>query len=394
MSGNLDNDRAVTTGKMYPIDLAPQKITIVKSVTNSEVKMAHLMSSQPKNSGSSQLGSHSSAASGMMRPGLAQILSPNVSSQTQMIVSGSPILQGTQIVLNVGSQLGGANNLMVNSSVRTLPPTVRVLPPLSHHNSRPVQLSSVSVSSASNVLVSKGVNVGVTSHVPRGLVAGASLALRPVTPSSVEHGARLERPGARWCTARGPASARTCQPISHTLMLSHSPQLLKHSNIWYSARRVPSRADAEPGARRYRSTTIAASAEKLPTSQARTRSATPQRARGRGGRTWQRGAGAVRGAPPPCRRPPLPAPTTSQTPPGITALHFTRPGDVRRREPRPRDIVSIASQRHVLSSADGWKVHHLTAQMDDLKVSFRHPSEASRQEVLQKTSVTIVAPRY
>lgn len=40
-------------------------------------------------------------------------------------------------VLNVGSQLGGASNIMVNSSVRTLPPTVRVLPPLSHHNNRP-----------------------------------------------------------------------------------------------------------------------------------------------------------------------------------------------------------------------------------------------------------------
>lgn len=77
----MDNDRSVTTGKMYPIDLAPQKITIVKSITHSEVKMAHLMSSQPKNTGSSQLGPHSSAASGMMRPGLAQILSPNASSQ-------------------------------------------------------------------------------------------------------------------------------------------------------------------------------------------------------------------------------------------------------------------------------------------------------------------------
>ncbi|KPJ08791.1 hypothetical protein RR48_07851 [Papilio machaon] len=49
-----------------------------------------------------------------------------------------------------------------------------------------------------------------------------------------------------------------------------------------------------------------------------------------------------------------------------TALHFVRPADVRRREPRARDILAIASQRHVLASADGWKVHHLTAQMDDL----------------------------
>lgn len=45
----------------------------------------------------------------------------------------------------------------------------------------------MNVSSASGVLVSKGVGVGVTSHVshvPRGLAAGASLAVRPVTPAS------------------------------------------------------------------------------------------------------------------------------------------------------------------------------------------------------------------
>ncbi|GBP86621.1 Mariner Mos1 transposase [Eumeta japonica] len=49
-----------------------------------------------------------------------------------------------------------------------------------------------------------------------------------------------------------------------------------------------------------------------------------------------------------------------------TALHFTRPSDVRRREPRAKDIVAIANQPHALTSANGWKVHHLTAQMDDL----------------------------
>lgn len=81
MTSNLDNDRSVTTGKMYPIDLAPQKITIVKNVSNSEVKMAHLISGQPKISSSSQLGSHGSSGSGLMRPGLAQIISPNASSQ-------------------------------------------------------------------------------------------------------------------------------------------------------------------------------------------------------------------------------------------------------------------------------------------------------------------------
>lgn len=43
-------------------------------------------------------------------------------------------------------------------------------------------LSSVNVSTASGMLVSK--NVGMTSHVPRGLAAGASLAVRPVTPTA------------------------------------------------------------------------------------------------------------------------------------------------------------------------------------------------------------------
>lgn len=42
----------------------------------------------------------------------------------------------------------------------------------------------MNVSSTSGVLVSKGVGgIGVTSHVPRGLAAGASLAVRPVTPA-------------------------------------------------------------------------------------------------------------------------------------------------------------------------------------------------------------------
>lgn len=49
-----------------------------------------------------------------------------------------------------------------------------------------------------------------------------------------------------------------------------------------------------------------------------------------------------------------------------TALHFTRPTDVKRREPRAKDIVALANQKHILHTAKGWKVHHFTAQMDDL----------------------------
>ncbi|CAG9786067.1 unnamed protein product [Diatraea saccharalis] len=242
MSNNLENERSVTSGKMYPIDLAPQKITIVKSVSNAEVKMAHLIPGQPKTSSSGQIIAHTGPVS-LMRPA-AQIISPTGASQPQMIVSGSPILQGsqgsqllsqstqiisqsqlispsgqilspaTQIIsqgsqlsaqvsnnntgtnnvqtsvssssgtqmLNVGGQLvGGSGNLVVSSSVRTLPPSVRVLSPLPHHNTRPV-LSTVNVSSSSGVLVSK--TISMTSHVPRGLAAGASLAVRPVAPTA------------------------------------------------------------------------------------------------------------------------------------------------------------------------------------------------------------------
>ncbi|XP_063825225.1 nascent polypeptide-associated complex subunit alpha, muscle-specific form-like [Ostrinia nubilalis] len=240
MSNNLDNERSVTSGKMYPIDLAPQKITIVKSVSNTEVKMAHLLPGQPKTSGSGQIMTHAGPV-GLMRPA-AQIISPSVGSQPQMIVSGSPILQGSQIVsqgsqligqgtqiisqsqlispsgqilspatqiISQGSQLSaqvsnnstGSNNvqtsatppvsgsqvlnvggMVVSSSVRSLPPSVRVLSPLQHANTRPAVLSSVNVSTAGGVLVSK--SVGMTSHVPRGLAAGASLAVRPVTPAA------------------------------------------------------------------------------------------------------------------------------------------------------------------------------------------------------------------
>ncbi|KAL4717977.1 hypothetical protein ACJJTC_013016, partial [Scirpophaga incertulas] len=241
MSKNLENERSVGSGKMYPIDLAPQKITIVKNVSNTEVKMSHLLPGQSKTSTPAQIMTHTGPV-GLMRPN-TQIIAPSVASQPQMIVSGTPLLQGTQItsqgsqllgqssqiisqshlinpsgqilspgtqiisqgsqlsgqvsinssinnvqsipsttvsgsqVLNVGAQLGA--NLVVSSSVRTLSPSVRVLSPLSHHNTRPV-LSNVNVTSAGGVLVNK--TVGMTSHVPRGLAAGAALAVRPATP--------------------------------------------------------------------------------------------------------------------------------------------------------------------------------------------------------------------
>lgn len=85
MSNNLENERSVTSGKMYPIDLAPQKITIVKSVSNAEVKMAHLIPGQPKTAGSSQILTHAGPV-GLMRPA-AQIISPGVASQVTTLLS-------------------------------------------------------------------------------------------------------------------------------------------------------------------------------------------------------------------------------------------------------------------------------------------------------------------
>lgn len=79
MSNNLESDRSASAGKMYPIDLAPQKITIVKSMSNAEVKMAHLISGPAKTPNSGQLITHASPV-GLMRTA-AQIITPGVSSQ-------------------------------------------------------------------------------------------------------------------------------------------------------------------------------------------------------------------------------------------------------------------------------------------------------------------------
>lgn len=84
MTNNLENDRSVTTGKMYPIDLAPQKITIVKGISNNEVKMAHLIPGQTKTTSNSQIITHGGTGSmGLMRTA-AQIISSGVASQVNI----------------------------------------------------------------------------------------------------------------------------------------------------------------------------------------------------------------------------------------------------------------------------------------------------------------------
>ncbi|XP_059047071.1 histone deacetylase complex subunit SAP130 [Achroia grisella] len=659
MSNNVESDRSISTSKMYPIDLAPQKITIVKSVPNTEVKMAHVMPCQPKTTSSGQILTHASPV-GLLRPA-AQIITPSVASQQQMIVSGSPIHQnpqiisqgqsnqiisqpqlispsgqllspGTQIisqgtqlsaqstnnnvqtsvapssatqVLNVGGQLmSGQGNLVVNPSVRTLPP-VRLLPPLPHHNTRPAVLSNVST--AGGVLVSKGVSVtSHVPHVPRGLAAGASLAIRQVAPtpapqqlasgnswSGVNRGPRgvlygTRAPPPRATTPRptaptsalAPASAlatasmsitppipgsqssfaaastlplpsaalSTAQPSHSAIMTLATTSVLTSGGVIAGTRNAPRAPTPTPGPaagpaaaaaappagpaapagpappagpaatvgsasasvnvvpsarplpllqRNYQSKVVGVasvgvrgvvgnsaptqlyyevpralpplalhhqSLHQHPTpaqvSVVNTVSSIPPPASitpvlprpsilrkrdidgsptktgqlvgyGREGTGWEdvptggTTAGAGSGgsttisassspapdddADPPridadvsprkkprkqilssevrqCEfpaeetpPPPSPSPVTVNPPPKRpllsssyvcgwrgTALHFVRPADVRRREPRASDILAIASQKHVLNSADGWKVHHLTAQMDDL----------------------------
>lgn len=298
MSGNIENDRSGSTGKMFPMDLAQQKITIVKSGANSDVKTAHLLTGQSKTTAPGQIITQTVPLS-LMRP-TAQIISQGIASQPQMIVSGPPLLQsaqlasqnsqlisqgsqiitqasqiinansqiigpsgqiispstqiisqGTQLVapsnqpsqlvsqsshinnqgsvqigsqgsqiltqmssmssaagsmLSMGSQLVNAGGTMVVSTgtagggtLKAIPPSVRVLAPLPHHqgNPRPAMSSNVSgplSMSAAGLSVSKVVGSSVvtvggpTSHVPRGPAAGASLAVpraspRPTTPT-------------------------------------------------------------------------------------------------------------------------------------------------------------------------------------------------------------------
>lgn len=46
--------------------------------------------------------------------------------------------------------------------------------------------------------------------------------------------------------------------------------------------------------------------------------------------------------------------------------HYRRPSDVRPREERRPTVAELAQQKHVLQKLNGWKVYHLTAQMEDI----------------------------
>lgn len=46
--------------------------------------------------------------------------------------------------------------------------------------------------------------------------------------------------------------------------------------------------------------------------------------------------------------------------------HFLRHSDVKPKDERRPSVNELASQRHIYQRLNGWKVHHLSAQMEDL----------------------------
>lgn len=49
-----------------------------------------------------------------------------------------------------------------------------------------------------------------------------------------------------------------------------------------------------------------------------------------------------------------------------TNNHFQRYSDVKPREERRSTVVDLANQAQVLQKVNGWKIYHLTSQMEDL----------------------------
>lgn len=49
-----------------------------------------------------------------------------------------------------------------------------------------------------------------------------------------------------------------------------------------------------------------------------------------------------------------------------THNHYLRYSDVRPKEERRPTIIDLANQHKVLDKINGWKIHHLSTQMDDL----------------------------
>ncbi|XP_011686652.1 PREDICTED: histone deacetylase complex subunit SAP130-A isoform X2 [Wasmannia auropunctata] len=50
----------------------------------------------------------------------------------------------------------------------------------------------------------------------------------------------------------------------------------------------------------------------------------------------------------------------------VRLQHYRRPTDVRPREERRPTVAELAQQKHVLQRLNGWKIYHLTTQMEDI----------------------------
>ncbi|XP_037089998.1 histone deacetylase complex subunit SAP130-like [Pollicipes pollicipes] len=48
------------------------------------------------------------------------------------------------------------------------------------------------------------------------------------------------------------------------------------------------------------------------------------------------------------------------------ASHFVKYADVRGRDERRPTIADLASQRHIAQKINGWKIHHISGQMEEL----------------------------
>lgn len=46
--------------------------------------------------------------------------------------------------------------------------------------------------------------------------------------------------------------------------------------------------------------------------------------------------------------------------------HFLRYSDIKPKDERRSNLTELANQKNIMQKLDGWKVHHLSNQMDDM----------------------------
>jgi len=50
--------------------------------------------------------------------------------------------------------------------------------------------------------------------------------------------------------------------------------------------------------------------------------------------------------------------------------HFTRYSDMKLKDERRPTVTELANQKHILQKVHGWKVFHLSAQIEEMVISF------------------------